>query len=202
MRSHAREVQITQRTSGSSVTQDLNRKTNRSKRIQPEQFVASNDVDGPTPANGQPGNDERWLRSVVENSSEIVTIVNPDGTLRYASPAWEQVLGYVPIEAIGTLNVPDHVHPDDLPHVLEETGKALAEGAVATNEPSNAYAIRAARGGGWRAWAPTCLTPGGEGRGGDIQGRHRAQGGRGSARKVTISDSVATGYLGVATSGV
>jgi PAS domain-containing protein len=42
----------------------------------------------------------------VENFSEIVTIVNSDGTLRYASPAWEQVLGYVPVEAIGTLNVP------------------------------------------------------------------------------------------------
>jgi PAS domain S-box-containing protein len=84
--------------------------------------------DGPMPANGQPGNDDRWLRSVVQNSSEIVTIVNPDGTLRYASPAWEQVLGYDPDETIGTMNVLDHVHSEDLPHVLEETEKALAKG--------------------------------------------------------------------------
>jgi PAS domain S-box-containing protein len=61
------------------------------------------------------------LRSLVEHSSEIVKIVDSDGTLRYASPAFERVLGYDSEEAIGTMNVLDDVHPDDLPHVLEET---------------------------------------------------------------------------------
>ena len=74
--------------------------------------------DGPTPANAQPGSDDWWLRSVVENSSEIVTVVDPDGTLRYANPAWERVLGYDLDETIGTMNVLDHVHSEDLPHVL------------------------------------------------------------------------------------
>jgi PAS domain S-box-containing protein len=91
-------------------------------------------ADRPTSANGQPGNDDRWLRSVVENSSETVTIVDPDGTLRYANPAWERVLGYDPDEAVGTMNVLDHVHPEDLTHVLEETEKALAEGGITTNK--------------------------------------------------------------------
>ena len=77
--------------------------------------------------------DDRWLRTVVENSSEIITIIDLDGTLRYASPAFERILGYDPEEAVGTMNVLDHVHPDDLPHVLEETEKALSEGGVATN---------------------------------------------------------------------
>src|SRR3954454_945272 len=36
--------------------------------------------------------DYRWLRSVVESSSEIVSIVEPDGTLRYASLAFGRVL--------------------------------------------------------------------------------------------------------------
>src|SRR5215212_9089720 len=40
---------------------------------------------------------------VVDSSSEIVTIVDPDGTLRYASPAFGRVLGYDPEEAIGTM---------------------------------------------------------------------------------------------------
>jgi PAS domain S-box-containing protein len=71
---------------------------------------------------------------VVENSSEIVTIVDPDGTLRYANPAWERALGHDPEEAVGTMNVLDYVHPDDLSHVLEETEKALSEGGVVTNE--------------------------------------------------------------------
>ena len=48
----------------------------------------------PGMTSGTPGEDDRWLRSVVENSSEIVTIVDPDGTLRYASPAFERMLGY------------------------------------------------------------------------------------------------------------
>src|SRR5918998_1685976 len=76
----------------------------------------------------------RWTRSVVENSSENVTVVDPDGTLRYASPAFGRMLGYDPEEAIGTMNVLDHVHPEDLSHVLEETQKALSGGGVTTNK--------------------------------------------------------------------
>ena len=102
--------------------------------------------DRPTHANRTPGKDGRWLRSVVENSSEIVTVVDPDGTLRYASPAFGRVLGHDPDEAIGT-NVLDYVHPDDLPHVLEETEEALAKGGVATNKAE--YRFRA-RDGSWR----------------------------------------------------
>ncbi len=90
--------------------------------------------DGPTHANGTPGEDDRWLRSLLEHSSEIVTIVDPDGTLRYANPAWGRALGHDPKEAVGKMNVLDYVHPDDLPHVIEETEKALSEGGIATNE--------------------------------------------------------------------
>ena len=53
--------------------------------------------------------------------------------MRYASPAFGRMLGYDPEEVVGKMNVLDHVHPDDLPHVLEETEKALSEGGVATN---------------------------------------------------------------------
>ena len=87
------------------------------------------------------------MRSVVANSSEIVTIVDPDGTLRYANPAWERALGYEPDRAIGTMNVLDHVHPEDLTHVLEETEKALSEGGVITNEAE--YRFRH-KDGSWR----------------------------------------------------
>jgi diguanylate cyclase (GGDEF)-like protein/PAS domain S-box-containing protein len=54
---------------------------------------------------------------------EVVSVVDPDGTLRYASPGWKRVLGYDPGEVLGT-NVLDHVHPDDLPGVLEAVEKA------------------------------------------------------------------------------
>jgi diguanylate cyclase (GGDEF)-like protein/PAS domain S-box-containing protein len=101
----------------------------------------------PSHANTPPGEDHRWLRSVVDNSSEIVTIVDPDGTLRYASPAFGRVLGYDPEEAIGTMNVLDYVHLDDLPHVLEETQEALSKGGVVTNKAE--YRFRH-RDGSWR----------------------------------------------------
>ncbi|MDP8901584.1 MAG: PAS domain S-box protein [Actinomycetota bacterium] len=103
---------------------------------------------------GTVGQDDRWLRSVVEHSSEMVIIVHPNGTLRYANPAWERALGHDPDEAVGTMNVLDHVHPDDLPRVLEEAEEALAEGGVATNEAE--YRFRHADG-SWR-WVESVVT--------------------------------------------
>jgi diguanylate cyclase (GGDEF)-like protein/PAS domain S-box-containing protein len=105
------------------------------------------DTDGPPHASGQPEKDDRWLLSVVGHSSEIVTIVDQDGTLRYANPAWQRVLGYDPGEEIGKMNVLEYVHPEDLPHVLEETEKALSEEGIATNEAE--YRFRH-KDGSWR----------------------------------------------------
>jgi diguanylate cyclase (GGDEF)-like protein/PAS domain S-box-containing protein len=102
-------------------------------------------ADEPTYANDVP-QDGRWLRSVVENSSEIVTIIDPEGILRYASPAWDRVLGYDPEKMAGT-NVLDYVHPDDLPHVLEETEKTISEGGTTTSKAE--YRFRHADG-SWR----------------------------------------------------
>jgi PAS domain S-box-containing protein len=67
----------------------------------------------------------RWLRSVLQNSLDFVTIVDDHGTLMFASPAWERALGYDPKEMVGTMNVLDHVHPEDLPRLLKE-GEVLA----------------------------------------------------------------------------
>ncbi len=93
------------------------------------------------------GEGDRWLRSVVKYSSEIVNIVDADGTLRYANPAWQRALGYDPDEAIGKMNVLDHVHPEDLSHVLEETEEALSKGGITTNEAE--YRFRR-KDGSWR----------------------------------------------------
>jgi PAS domain S-box-containing protein len=84
-------------------------------------------ADEPRHAYGPPGGNERWLYSVFEHSQEIVTVVDPDGTLRYASPALGRVLGHDLEEVVGT-NVLGYVHPDDLPRVLEEAEKVIAEG--------------------------------------------------------------------------
>lgn len=98
-----------------------------------------------------------WLRSVVENSSEIITVLDPDGSLRYASPAFARILGYSLKEAVGT-NFLDYLHPEDLPHVLEKSEKAFSEGGVARNvaELSTAFFTRTAPGVGWKALEHIC----------------------------------------------
>ena len=59
---------------------------------------------------------ELRFRSLVQNSSDVITILNSDGTIRYESPSIERILGYRPEELIGK-NAFDFVHPDDRPAV-------------------------------------------------------------------------------------
>ncbi|HEX3156983.1 MAG TPA: response regulator [Gemmatimonadaceae bacterium] len=60
---------------------------------------------------------ERRFRGLVEHASELVSIVDADGVLRYASPAHERVLGFRPDELVGR-PAREHLHPDDLPTVV------------------------------------------------------------------------------------
>ena len=53
------------------------------------------------------------LRALIENTSDIISIINEDGTIRYESPSIERILGYRPEDLIGK-NVLDFVHPDDI----------------------------------------------------------------------------------------
>ena len=39
----------------------------------------------------------------MDQAAEVVVITDADGTIQYVSPAFEQVTGYAPQEAIGTL---------------------------------------------------------------------------------------------------
>ena len=115
-------------------------------RIDPNHSNAASHGDDGRRHADMPAESYRWLGSVVENSSEIVSIIDPDGTLKYASPAWQRVLGYDAKAIIGA-NMLDYVNPDDLPHVLEETEKALSEAGTTTNKAE--YRFRHADG-SWR----------------------------------------------------
>ncbi len=57
---------------------------------------------------------EQRFRLLVQNSSDVVTIAQVDGTLEYVSPAIEKILGYAPGPLIGT-SIGDRVHPEDRP---------------------------------------------------------------------------------------
>jgi len=60
---------------------------------------------------------EERFRSLVQNASDIITILEADGTVRYISPALERVTGYKPEERVGT-NAFGSVHPDDRERAL------------------------------------------------------------------------------------
>ena len=61
---------------------------------------------------------QKYLGALIENVSDIIIVVGPDGTIRFASEAVQVAAGYTPAEAVG-LNVGHFVHPDDLPRVAQ-----------------------------------------------------------------------------------
>ncbi len=60
---------------------------------------------------------EARFASLVKNASDVVTLVEPDTTVRYASPSTLRVLGLEPAGLTGT-KFADLVHPDDKTRVL------------------------------------------------------------------------------------
>ena len=59
---------------------------------------------------------EEHFRVLIENSSDLITVLDGDGSIRYESPSLERVLGYKPEELIGK-NILEFVHPDDVPEI-------------------------------------------------------------------------------------
>src|SRR5579864_1347485 len=73
---------------------------------------------------------EEHYRSLIENSLDLISILNIDGTVRYASPSHERILGYALDELVGQ-NALVFVHADDLTAVrdalLKADGSAMLE---------------------------------------------------------------------------
>jgi diguanylate cyclase (GGDEF)-like protein/PAS domain S-box-containing protein len=60
---------------------------------------------------------EARFSSLVQNSSDVVTVVEADSTIRYVSPSVERVLGYAAEQLEGT-KLTDVIHPEDKANVL------------------------------------------------------------------------------------
>jgi PAS domain S-box-containing protein len=67
---------------------------------------------------------EEHYRRLIENSSDVATILGPDGINRYQSPAIEYVLGHKPEEMVGT-SAFERIHPEDAPLCKEVLGRVL-----------------------------------------------------------------------------
>ncbi len=72
---------------------------------------------------------EEHYRSLIENSLDLVSILNFDGTIRYASPSHERILGYSLTDLVGQ-NAVSFVHPGDLPAVQEILKRSDASGSL------------------------------------------------------------------------
>jgi diguanylate cyclase (GGDEF)-like protein/PAS domain S-box-containing protein len=89
--------------------------------------------------------EERWFHSLVQYSSDIVAVLEDDGTLRYISPSVERVLGHRPEELIGK-SAFDYVHPENIEFVSSSFAKALKISGV---RPPMEFRVRAGDG-SWR----------------------------------------------------
>lgn len=88
---------------------------------------------------------ERYFRSLLENSSDLITIVDAEGHILYQTPSSEHLLGWNADEMMGW-NLIEHVHPDD----REQVGVTLVECVGAAGvAPSLQCRIRR-RGGDYR----------------------------------------------------
>ena len=56
---------------------------------------------------------DAYFRSLIENASDIISILEPTGKIRYESPSLERVLGYKPEELVGS-NAFEFIHPEDV----------------------------------------------------------------------------------------
>jgi PAS domain S-box-containing protein len=72
------------------------------------------------------------FRSLVNNSSDLITVLAPDGTISYQSPSVQRVLGRPAADMVGTA-LSDLVHPDDRHDVNVSLSKLVEAAPGATD---------------------------------------------------------------------
>ncbi|MCC6222615.1 MAG: PAS domain S-box protein [Thermoleophilia bacterium] len=88
---------------------------------------------------------EAQFRSLLANASDLITVIDERGTIRFQGPSSERLLGHAPAELTGH-SAFDWIHPDDGPRVAADLQRAFATpGASVSSE----FRFRH-RDGGWR----------------------------------------------------
>jgi PAS domain S-box-containing protein len=65
-----------------------------------------------TSVEGMLQQNETWFQAIIRHSDEIITLLNKDGVIIYASPPIQAMLGYKPVSMTGKKQM-DFVHPED-----------------------------------------------------------------------------------------
>jgi two-component system, cell cycle sensor histidine kinase and response regulator CckA len=102
---------------GPAISAALERERAHAEKIQAETALASS---------------ERRFRSLVQNSSDLVTILSPDGTITYVSDSAERIVGHSPADLIGTslLAYVDQEHLEEVRALFHANGKSITAGPV------------------------------------------------------------------------
>ena len=85
---------------------------------------------------------ERRFQALVEESSDIVSIVDAEGVFQYQSPSIERILGYHPEETVGD-TAWEYVHPEDRADLIRSFERGVANPDVT---PITEYRARRADG--------------------------------------------------------
>lgn len=135
----------------------------------------------PGSARPRPGRQERRAhgearyRTLVEHGRDLIALHDAGGLYRYVSPSVERMLGYAPVELIGT-DCARFLHPDDIAVVQARTDRLLTLGEV-----QDAVRYRFRRKDGSWAWLESLCVPLHE----DPQEPQRITGVMASSRDVT-----------------
>jgi PAS domain S-box-containing protein len=68
---------------------------------------------------------ERRFRALVEESNDVISIIDADGRFQYQGPSLARILGYDPEETVGDLAW-EYIHPDDREAVMDTFEEWLA----------------------------------------------------------------------------
>src|SRR5207247_4449126 len=68
---------------------------------------------------------EEKFRTITENASDLIQILELDGTIRYQSPSLERMLGYTTEERLGR-SMFDNIHTGDEHEVSQTVVRAVA----------------------------------------------------------------------------
>ena len=69
---------------------------------------------------------ERHFHLLIKNSSEAIGIVDAEGTIRYLSPSYERLLGYIPDQVVGNSMI-NNIDPGDVGYLGERFAQLLQD---------------------------------------------------------------------------
>jgi len=65
------------------------------------------------------------FRDLIDNASDLIQSISPDGRILYVNRAWQEALGYTREEA-RRLSISDIIHPDDREHCMQAFKRVLS----------------------------------------------------------------------------